>query len=146
MSTDEGAFVRLGTLAARIQSSRISSTNDELLVFKFCMETATAARAAGQNDAQSLIYAVAGELETNLVRKGKAAASKYREGQSLKDGCIELATFFIHDIWNGVLKRRPPSQTNRRVFSSIYRMAFLQAVRNRPEDDIHPELTTTEGA
>lgn len=146
MSTEEGALVRLGKLAAGIQSSRVSSANDELLVFKFCMETATAARAAGQVDEQSLIYAVAGELETNLIRKGKAAASKYREGQSLKDGCLELATFFVREIWNGVLKRRPPSQTNRRVFGSIYRMAFLQAVRNRPDDEKPAESAIAEGA
>lgn len=145
MSTEDGALVRLGKMAARIQSSRVSSTNDELLVFKFCMETAAAARAAGQDDEQSLIYAVAGELETNLTRKGKAAASKHRDGQSLKDGCVELATFFIREIWNGVLKRRPPSQTNRRVFSSIYRMAFLQAVRNRPDDEKATETAITEG-
>lgn len=145
MSTEDGALVRLGKMAARIQSRRVSSTNDELLVFKFCMETAAATCAAGQDDEQSLIYAIAGELETNLTRKGKAAASKHRDGQALKDGCLDLATFFVREIWNGVLKRRPPSQTNRRVFSSIYRMAFLQAVRNRPDDEKPTETAITEG-
>ena len=135
MSTEDGALVRLGRMAAGIQAgvSRMASANEELLVLHICMDAAYAARNLEQEDEQSLIYAVAGELETNLVRRGKAAARKYRHDKSLTDACLEVAEFFIREIWNGVLKRRPPSQNNRRVLSSIYRMAFLQTVRNRPE-------------
>jgi len=135
MSNEDGALVRFGKAAARIQAGRTNSASEELLVFNLCMEAAYAARAAGQEDEQSLIYAVAGELETNLVRKGKAAARKYRDDKPLLDGCLEVAELFVREIWHGVLKRRPPSQTNRRVLSSIYRMAFLQTVRNRLEND-----------
>lgn len=149
MSTEDGALVRLGRMAAGIQAgvSRTASANEELLVLHICMDAAYAARSLAQDDEQSLIYAVAGELETNLVRRGKAAARKYRNDQSLPDACLELAEFFVREIWNGILKRRPPSQNNRRVLSSIYRMAFLQTVRHRPEHEkpLDPADTDVEG-
>lgn len=147
MSSEDGALVRLGRMAAGIQAgvSRTASANEELLVLHICMDAAYAARNLEQEDEQSLIYAVAGELETNLVRRGKAAARKYRDDKPLTDACLELAEFFVREIWNGVLKRRPPSQNNRRVLSSIYRMAFLQTVRNRPEHEKPLDPADAEG-
>ena len=147
MSNEEGALIRLGQAAAKIQAgvSRTASASEELLVFSLCMEAANAARAAGQTDEQSVIYAVAGELETNLVRKGKAAARKYRDDKPLLDACMAVAELFVHDVWQGVLKHRPPSQSNRRILGSIYRMAFLQTIRNRPENEKPADPVITEG-
>jgi hypothetical protein len=139
MSNDEGALVRLGRAAARIQRRPAgrSSANEELLVFKICMEAAEIARAAGQDDEASLINGVASELEINLIRKDQQAARKHREDKPLRQGCLELAELFVREIWNGVLKRRPPTQRIRRVLGSIYRMSFLQTARiaAEPEQD-----------
>ena len=138
MFENSGPLVRLGHAAAQIQRRPLgkSSANEEMLVFKLCMEAANAARAAGQGDEQSLIYAVAGELETNLVRKEQAAARRHREDKSLLEGCLEVAELFVRTIWNDVLKHRPPSQRNRRILGSIYRMAFLHAVRSQSETPV----------
>jgi hypothetical protein len=133
MTLQEGALVRLGTHAARLQRSprKQASTNEETLVFSFSLNTAIKLKAVNQADKASLIYGIAAELETNLVRKDKACAKKYRDGVSLRDECIRFATFFVESVWFAVLKQRPPSQTTRRLLSSVYRMAFLQASKEK---------------
>lgn len=129
ITESDGALVRLGQAAARIQRNpgRRASTNDELLVFNLTLETALKLRAAGQTDASSLVYGIAGELDTNLVRKEKQAARKHRDDIPLDQECLNFARQFVDEVWNGVLKQRPPSQSTRRVLASIYRMAFMQA-------------------
>ncbi|MEN8220067.1 MAG: hypothetical protein ABFS56_27705 [Pseudomonadota bacterium] len=133
MTNEEGSLVKLGQIAAGIQKSigAGASASEQLLVFKLCLDAVNDARKVGEVDKQSLIYAVAGELEHNLIRKGKAAASKHRGGKSLSDACLEVANLFVNDVWFGVLKAHAPSQRNRRILGSIYRMAFLHAPRNK---------------
>ena len=81
MSESDGALVRLGRAAARIQRrpGGQASTNEEMLVFNICLNSALELRARGQADEASLIHGIAGELETNLVRKEKGAARKHRD-------------------------------------------------------------------
>lgn len=133
MNETDNALVHLGRAAARIQKNpgARASTNDEILVFKLTLDTAMALRAAGQAGRDSLIYGIAGELETNLVRKDKAAARKYRDDMPLKQACLQFAEQFVDTVWQGVLKQRPPSQSTRRVLGSVYRMAFMQASRTK---------------
>lgn len=133
MSKEDGAWVKLGQMAAGIQKypGSKASANDELLVFKICMDTLNAVRHVNQNDEKSLIYAIAGELETNLVRKNKAAARKWRDEESLLDACLDIAQFFIKEVWFGTMGGRLPNHSGRRVLSSIYRMAFIQTHRKR---------------
>ncbi len=133
MNPEDGALVKLGQTAAGIQQSigAGASASEQLLVFKLCLDAVNGARQVGQDDAQSLIYAIAGELEHNLTRKGKAAHKKHREGKSLTDGCLEVAELFVNEVWFGVLKAHAPSQRNRRILGSIYRMAFLHVARHK---------------
>ena len=133
MNEEDGALVRLGQAAARLQRSprKQASTNEELLVFSLTLNTALGLRASNQTDQASLICGIASELETNLVRKDKMCASQYREGHSLRDECVNFATLFVTSVWQPVLKQRPPSQTTRRLLSSVYRMAFLRASRDK---------------
>lgn len=130
MSESDGALVRLGQAAARIQSRQFTSNNDEILVFNLCLRSALDLRGAGQTDSASLIYGIAGELETNLVRKGKAAARKHRDDQPLDAACIDFARQFVTEVWHGVLHGKPPAQKTRRLLGSVYRMAFLQSFRD----------------
>jgi hypothetical protein len=134
MSRSDGALVRLGQAAARIQRRPLgqSSTNDEMLVFNICMESARVLRSAAQTDTESMVYGIAGELETNLVRKDKAAARKHRDEQVLEAACIDFARQFVTEVWQGVLNGKPPAQKNRRLLGSVYRMAFLQSFRDAP--------------
>ncbi len=129
MNEQDGALVKLGKAGACIQQSPRSTAgnNEELLVFKTCLDTANAARREKLDDITSLVYGIAGELEISLVRKQKASAKERREGKSLRDGCTDVAEIFVNDIWFGILKGRSPSQRTRRVLSSIYRMAFLKS-------------------
>ncbi|CAA6814082.1 MAG: Unknown protein [uncultured Thiotrichaceae bacterium] len=129
ITESDGALVRLGQAAARIQRNpgRRASANDEVLVFNLTLETALKLRAAGQTDASSLVYGIAGELDTNLVRKEKQAARKHRDDVPLDQECLNFARQFVNEVWEGVLKERPPSQSTRRVLASVYRMAFMQA-------------------
>ena len=131
MSQHDGALVQLGYAAARIQRSPQfnASSNEETLCFSMALDSLLNLRAQNQLDKTTLSYGIAGELETNLVRKDKMAASKYREGKNLQDECIHFAQQFVETIWFNVLKQRPPSQSNRRLLSSVYRIAFLQASR-----------------
>jgi len=135
MSDQDGALIKLGQAAAGIQKNPggRASGSDELLVFKICLDTVNAARKVGQTDTESLIFAVASELETNLVRRDKAAAREHRKEKSLRDGCMDVAEIFVNDVWLGVLKGRSPSQKSRRVLSAIYRMAFLKANKEQSE-------------
>ena len=130
MSEKDGALVQLGRVAAGIQRRPGSNSGrEERLVFNLCMDAAIQSRATGQEDRQSMIYAIAGELENNLVRKNKMAARKHWNEASLMDGCIAAAELFVDKVWIGALKGRVPSQKTRRLFAEIYRMSFLQTHR-----------------
>lgn len=146
MSEKDGALVRFGEAAAGIQKNPgRSSASDELLVFKLCLDTVNQARREGQNDQKSLVYAVAGELETNLTRRQKAAAKANRHNKSLADGCMAVAELFVNEVWHGVMKGKTPSQKSRRVLSSIYRVAFVKAHREitqaKKNENANPEDT-----
>ena len=136
MSSSDSALVRLGQAANQIQRrpQGVASTNEEMLVFNLCLDTAMGLRAMSQADSASLIHGIAGELETNLGRKDKMSASKFRDGQSLEIACMNFAAQFVHDIWLGVLQGKPPAQKSRRLLGSVYRMAFLQSFRNNAND------------
>lgn len=125
----EGALIRLGQAAAKIQNyvGITDSTSEQLLVFKICLETVNNLRSISQTDSQSLIYSITGELEDKLSKKHK------NSGKWLMDGCREVAELFVNQVWLGVLKGRAPSQRHRRVLASIYRMASLQAHKERVE-------------
>lgn len=150
MSEADGALVRLGQAAARIQRRPLgqSSTSEEMLVFNLCLQSALNLRGAGQADAATLIHGIAGELETNLVRKGKAAARDKRDEQALLDACMAFAKQFVNEVWFGALHGRPPAQKSRRLLGSVYRMAFLQSFREAEKAvsaaDNDPTTTMTE--
>ncbi|WP_026199390.1 hypothetical protein [Lamprocystis purpurea] len=136
MSDTEGPLVALGRAAARIQRRPFhgASANEEMLSFNCGLEAAIQAWRLGQRDRESLAMAIAGELDTNLARKDKGAARTHRDGQSFQDGCLDFARQFVNDVWLGVLNGRPPSQANRRILASIYRMSFLTAPRAKSDD------------
>lgn len=136
MSEQDGALVRFGQAAARIQRQPLAqaSNNEELLVFKLCLTFSENAYAYRQTDEASLINGIASYLEINLGRKDKVAASRHREGHSFRDECIAVAEQFVREIWQGVLKQRPPTQRARQILESIYRMAFLRAARAQKDD------------
>lgn len=140
MSTQDAALVRFGESAAKIQRrpGYQASGNEEMLVFNLCLEFTLGARAIGQADESSLVNGIASELEVNLVRKNKAAARQHRENDPLRTGCLDVAGQFVREVWNGVLKGRPPSQRARRILGSIYRMAFLQAAQAPKETQDQP--------
>ncbi|WP_020560714.1 hypothetical protein [Thiofilum flexile] len=145
MTATDGALVRLGQAASQIQRRPLAqaSTNEEMLVFNLCMDTAMGLRATGQTDHASLVYGIAGELETNLGRKDKMSASKFREGQTLEIACMNFAAQFVNEVWDGVLQGKPPAQNTRRLLGSVYRMAFLQGFRQSTQDHSTEELTPT---
>lgn len=144
MTTTDAALVRFGQVASQIQRrpQGLASTNEEMLVFNLCMETAMGLRAVQQDDSASLIHGIAGELETNLGRKDKMSASKFRDGQSLEIACMNVASQFVNDIWLGVLHGKPPAQKSRRLLGSVYRMAFLQSFRTNTEQPSTSEVLT----
>ena len=133
MTEIDGSLVRLGQAANRIQRKPapppFNSTSEEMLVFNLCMDTAIGLRAAKQNDKASLIYGIAGELETNLVRK-----DKHRQLKEIDINCISFASQFVNEVWNTVLQGKPPAQKSRRLLGSIYRMAFLQSFHHNSKD------------
>lgn len=128
MSERDGALVRFGQAAATIQKRPQSgaSANEELMILKIAMDTVSAARRMGQVDDASLICAMAGELETNLSRRDKTWLT---QPDALRKRCLDVAEFFVREVWHGVLQGKLPSQNDRRVLSSIYRMAFVMAHR-----------------
>lgn len=134
MNEQDGALVQLGKAAARIQRRPPSQAaiNEEMLVFKLCLDSAERARTCHQTDRASLINGIASELEI-ILRKGKAAARDHRDNKTLQEGCMEIATLFVEKVWNEILKGRSPTQSTRRILGSIYRMSFLHASRSQSE-------------
>lgn len=122
-------LVQLGRLAATIQRRPygIASNREEMLCFNLALEAAIDAWRLGCRDREALIHAVAGELETNLARKELYAAAVHRQGQTLRQGCMDWAERFVDAVWLRTLHGAPPSQRNRRILGAIYRMAFVTA-------------------
>ena len=139
MTKEDALLVRFGRSAARIQRrpGPQASGNDEMRVFNLCLDFALGARALGQGDDESLTHGIASELETNLVRKNKAAARQHRDNENLRAGCLEVADQFVREVWHGALKARPPTQRERRILGSIYRMAFLETAQAPKEPNQH---------
>ena len=129
MGEQEGALVKLGRAAACIQKNPgwNASNSDELLVFSICLNSVATAQKQMQMDITSLVYAVAGELEINLLRRDKALKKQ------LKERCEEVADIFVNQVWKGVFKDKYPSQKSRRVMSSIYRVAFIKTHKDMRE-------------
>jgi hypothetical protein len=139
MTDTDARVVALGRAAARVQRypGGMASANLELLTFNLSLEAAIAAWQLNQRDADSLAMAIAGELETNLVRRQQQSARVTREGVGLTQECLSFARRFVDDLWFGVLDGRPPAQASRRVLAAIYRMSFLTAPRAK--SDAEPE-------
>jgi len=135
MNEQEGALVQLGKAAARIQRrpSARASINEEILVFKLCLDFAEKARVSQQTDCTSLVEGITSDLEV-ILRKDKAAAREHRDNKTLQEGCAEVAALFVDKVWSAVLKERSPTQSTRRILGSIYRMSFLHASRSEPEE------------
>jgi len=124
---EDVALVRFGQAAAKIQRYANNRKSKELLIFTIALNTTLGLRAIQQSATETLILGIAGELETNLNRKGDSAYIKNWSPDTLKNECISISEQFVHEVWDGVLKKRPPSQRSRRLLSSVYRMAFIQA-------------------
>lgn len=135
MSKTEAPLVRLGRVAAHIQQRPRggASTNEEMLTFNLSLTTAIGAWRLGQRDPDSLVMAIAGELETNLARKRKIACADNRPEETLTEAFLSFARVFVDDVWFGVMQGRPPAQASRRILGSIYRMSFLTAPRPKSE-------------
>ncbi|TGO02470.1 hypothetical protein PN36_24545, partial [Candidatus Thiomargarita nelsonii] len=127
MTPSDKAFVELGKAATSIQkyvSVNEGSTSEQMKVFNICLETVNAVRNAPvpQNAPESLIYAVAGELENGLKDKAKYDKAKTKQFEL----CLKFAEQFVNEVWLKVMKGKMVSHSSLRVFGSIYRMAFLQ--------------------
>lgn len=129
MSEQDGALVRLGQAATRIQYMPTKGSHSEdLLVFKLCIDTAIDLLALKQNDKNSLINGIADQLAINLKRKRKEGFGLWRDDH-LDEACLQLAEQFVDEVWLGVLDGKPPAQKEKRLLSAIYRMAFIQTHR-----------------
>ena len=126
MNSQDGALVRLGQAAAKIQQNAQGRKSKELLMFNISLDTAQGLRAIHLTDIETLILGVAGELETNLSRKGDKAYFEKWTPDLFKNRCLDFAEQFVKEIWVGILQQRPPSQTAKRLLSSVYRMSFVQ--------------------
>jgi hypothetical protein len=129
MPTTDAPLIELGRQAAAMQQyvKLGGSTSKQMLIFNICLNTVNDARRLQQTDNASLSHAIAGELEMELTRKKDNFLQEYK----LLEACQQLATHFVDNIWLKVLKGHAPSQRNRRVLGSIYRMAFLESQRER---------------
>ncbi|MEK8015497.1 MAG: hypothetical protein VSS75_001430, partial [Candidatus Parabeggiatoa sp.] len=90
MTKSDNALVELGKAAIKIQQSvRFdASTNEQMKVFNICLETMNALRKVPipQDTPESLIYAIAGELE-----KGLKAKAKYDNHEKQFEACLQFA-------------------------------------------------------
>ena len=125
MTTSDKALVELGKAATDIQKyvGANDSNREQMKVFSLCLDTMAALRKAPvpQDAPESLIYAVAGELENGLKDKAKYDKSKTKQLEM----CLTFAKQFVNEVWLKVMKGKIPSHSTLRVFGSIYRMAFV---------------------
>ena len=145
MSEQEGALVRLGKAAVRIQKypGSSASISEEMLVFKLCMDFAEKARVSPSlTDRASLVNGITSKLEL-MLRKGNAADRKYRDNKPLQVECIDVATLFVDNIWNEILKGRSPTQSTRSILSNIYRISFLKEAKRLQSEKTNDSNTTT---
>ncbi|WP_006788288.1 hypothetical protein [Thiorhodospira sibirica] len=129
MSHHDAPLIRLAQAAAEIQRyvNPSAAIGRQLMVFKLGFEALESARASGINDRDSLINGAAGEIQLNLERRDEQA----KRGAPLVEGCLQVATILVDEIWLGLCKGRSPTQRQRRIMSSIYRMTLLQSYRQR---------------
>lgn len=132
MNSSDAPLIRLGQAAAEIQRyvGASASTSQQLMIFKLGFDALETSRASGISDRDSLVNAVAGEIQLNLERRDKQA----QRGGPLVDGCLKTAEILVDGVWLGICKGRAPTQRQRRIFGSIYRMSLLQTYRQRYAD------------
>jgi len=139
MTPSDKAFVELGKAATNIQKyvGAFDSTNEQMKVFKISFTAVNIARKTSvpQDARESLIYAVAGELENGLKDKAKYDKAKKMQFEA----CLKFAEQFVDDVWLKVMKGKMVSHSTLRVFGSIYRMAFIHTHLKGYEES-HPEI------
>lgn len=118
-------LVQFGKLAAEIQSYPRSNSK-EMMVFQLSLEAAQEAKRAKLEGKKTLVYAVAGNLETNLIRRGDATRKRSGEDLPLQERCLKVAEYFVDQIWLQILEGRAPAQRMKRILGAVFRMAFLQ--------------------
>ena len=133
MTTKDRALVRFGQVAAKIQQrfGEGASNSEQLRVFNKAFEAVTTAKKYGQDNVESLIYAIAGELEKDLGENRYAAIKKWRDDKPLLEGCLEVADLFVKEVWSEVLQNHVPPQSDKAVLASIYRVSLLETFRAR---------------
>jgi len=125
MQQNDQSMIEFGKKAAMVQQyPRTHSNSEELMTFKLCLDAVLQARKANQTQRQSLVYAVADALETNLVRRNKAAAKAENE-PVFSQRCMIVAESFVDEVWFKTCNGRTPSQATKRILGSIFRIAFL---------------------
>ncbi|MDM8524304.1 hypothetical protein QUF80_13120 [Desulfococcaceae bacterium HSG8] len=135
MTEQDGVFVRFAQKASTIQRSFFESVSrrKQLTVFNLAFQELVNTTRGKQSDRKSVICAIAGAFEENLRRRDLYAADKWREGKSLFEGCMDVAEFFVDEVWFEALKGRIPPQSVKKTLSSIYRIALLEIYRPRYE-------------
>ncbi|MCP4105891.1 MAG: hypothetical protein GY749_10205 [Desulfobacteraceae bacterium] len=135
MTEQDGVFVRFAEKASTIQRNFFENDvrREQLTVFNLAFQSVVDANRGKQTDRKSMICGVAGILEKNLSGRLLHAADKWREGKTLVEGCMDVAEFFVDEVWLGTLNGRIPPQSVKKVLSSIYRIALLEIYRSRRE-------------
>lgn len=144
MNQNDLALVHFAQAAAKIQQrfGEGAANNEQLRVLNTAFEAVINAKKHNQDNPESLIFAVAGDLEKDLGENRYAASKEWREGKPLLEGCLEAARIFVGEVWLDALKGHIPSQRSKATLSSIYRIALLETFRNRDKQtaDNTPKL------
>lgn len=130
---NQDPIIRLAWLATRVQKRLGSraSASDQRLCWNTSLTFISGSKTITEDEV-AIILGLAGTLEERLTRgDSKAAASKYRDGKSLQEACIEFAEHFVTQVWVKVFDSKEPTSRDQRKASAIYRFALLESFRER---------------
>ncbi|MDD1826218.1 hypothetical protein LRP52_28995 [Photobacterium sp. ZSDE20] len=136
MSKQESSIILLAQKAAGLQRAfgTGASRGKQQLIFRLILDEIRQSVRNKKTSDHELRNAIAGKLETKF--KGSdmyLGAAKHRRDLSTFDACVEIADFFINEIWHQLLNARMPSQKLISQLMEIYRVEMLLIYKNRKD-------------
>ncbi len=133
LSPTDNALVAFGHAIAEVQRMRYSSDGDTVpeTCIREALDRAEEMMGLGQSARESLIAAIAGNIEKELNRRDLFLPSLKKSEAKKQDALAAAVTIFVDQVWPGAFKGQPPSSRLRRTAIATFRWAFMSESRKR---------------
>lgn len=140
MNQNDNVLIDFARAMTRVQAApaRDASNAERMLGLKVALAAVEGcAGAIHQTGTETLIAAIAGELENEFMRSSRLTwRGKDKELPFPRRAAHEAAIVFVEHVWPIAFRGRPPASKARRIAMAVYQVAFeTESYRKRKETE-----------